>query len=442
MVMLDNGEIQSEGSSDDEIPPLEDCSDVEVAEPIDGIVLVTRHALSIQPKEDGDVEQREHIFHTSCHINDKEFIEVFLEEVPHGLPPLRGFEHQIDLIPSCPIPNRLACRTNPKETKEIQRQVNELLQKGFVRESLSPCFVPVILVPKKDVTWRMCVDSRAINKITLKYRYPIPRFEDMLDELFGSCVFTKIDLKSGYNQIRMKESDEWKTAFKTKYGLYEWLVMPFGLTNTRTTFMSLKGISMDEEKVKAIREWPTPKNANEVRSFHGLENDALSSMHNMLALGKGSGSSRRPLSRAPPVPVTKVSFLFWLGHRPCCISSRPSMLCVLSQPVGDRLGRTQSGRETSPTEFGTLSYEPIRHVLRVSSSPFGWDSPFSTSDLTHNGCLQERSGRNEGLRGTRNAPASYLVIAKSPKCDMVREDYDFGAKQICTKFVQGKYNCQ
>ncbi|RDX92794.1 Tf2-9, partial [Mucuna pruriens] len=143
----------------------------------------------------------------------QEFTNVFLDEVPHGLPPLRGIENQIDLISGCPISNRPAYRTNPEETKEIQKQVNEFLQKGFVRESLSSCFVPVMLVPKKDGTWRMCIDSRAINKIIVK-------LDDMLDELFGSCVFTKIDLKSGYNQIRMKEGDEWKIVYKTKYELY------------------------------------------------------------------------------------------------------------------------------------------------------------------------------------------------------------------------------
>ena len=135
--------------------------------------------------------------------------------------------------------SRAPYRMAPMELKELKSQLQELLDKGFIRPSVSPWGAPVLFVKKKDGTLRMCIDYRQINKVIVKNKYPLPRIEDLFDQLKGASVFSKIDLRSGYYELRVKEGDVLKAAFRTRYGHYEFLVMPFGFTNAPAAFMDL-----------------------------------------------------------------------------------------------------------------------------------------------------------------------------------------------------------
>src|SRR3954462_2691510 len=169
----------------------------------------------------------------------QEFEDVFPEELPLELPPERHLTHRIELEPGSPPPWRPLYRASPMELEAMRKELDKLLANGAIQPSRSPYGAPVVFIKKKDGELRMCIDYRALNKITVKNKYPIPRIDDLMDQIHGAQIFSKIDLRSGYNQIRIHPDDIEKTAFRTRYGHYEFRVMPFGLTNSPATFMTV-----------------------------------------------------------------------------------------------------------------------------------------------------------------------------------------------------------
>ncbi|GJV49789.1 putative nucleotidyltransferase, ribonuclease H [Tanacetum coccineum] len=223
----------------------------------------------------------------------RDFLEVFPEDLS-GLPPTRQVEFQIDLVPGVAPVARAPYRLAPLELQELSTQLQELYDKGFIRPSSSPWGTPVLFVKNKDGSFWMCIDYRELNKLTVKNRYPLPRIDNLFDQLQGSRVYSKINLRSGYHQLKVQEEDIPKTAFRTCYGHYEFQVMPFGLTNALAIFMDLmnqskeehakhlklilellkkeefEGIYVDPAKIESIKDWASPKTPTEIRQFLGL----------------------------------------------------------------------------------------------------------------------------------------------------------------------------
>lgn len=271
----------------------------------------------------------------------EEFADVFSEEEASILPSSSEYDHTIDLIPGKEPPYRPLHRQSLKEQEVLREYLQTALKKGYIRESKSPAGAPVLFVPKKDGTLRLCVDYRGLNAITVKNRYPLPLISETLDRLAGAKIFTQLDLRDAYHRIRIRQGDEWKTAFRTRYGHYEYLVMPFGLVNAPATFQSYinralaglldtccvaylddiviysnsveehkqhvrqvlerlrqwrlycklskcafsvdtisflgyvispEGISMEEDRVATIKDWPEPQSVKDIQSFIGFAN--------------------------------------------------------------------------------------------------------------------------------------------------------------------------
>nr|GEY94834.1 putative reverse transcriptase domain-containing protein [Tanacetum cinerariifolium] len=218
------------------------------------------------------------------HVKDvhivQDFLEVFPENFP-SLPPARLVEFQIDLIPGAAPVARAPYRLAPSEMKELSEQLQELFDKGFIRPSSSPWGALVLFVKKKDGSFRMCIDYRELNKLTVKNRYPLLKIDDLFNQLKGSSIYSKIDLRSGYHQLRVREQDIPKTAFRTRYGHYEFQAMHFGLTNAPVNEKEheehlkailgllkeekLQGIHVDPTKIESVKDWASPKTPTEIR---------------------------------------------------------------------------------------------------------------------------------------------------------------------------------
>jgi hypothetical protein len=185
----------------------------------------------------------------------REYLDVFPDDLP-GLPPDREVSFVINLVPgTVPIAKR-PTRMSSSELVELKKQLDELLEKGFIRPSVSPWGAPVLFVKKNDGAMRISIDYRGLNAITIKNKCPLPRIDDLLDQLKGAMYFSKIDLRSGYHQMKIREEDIPKIAFSTRYGHHEFTVVQSGLTNTPAYFMKMMNLIFEDELVKFVVVFP------------------------------------------------------------------------------------------------------------------------------------------------------------------------------------------
>ncbi|GJU64580.1 putative nucleotidyltransferase, ribonuclease H [Tanacetum coccineum] len=248
-------------------------------------VLYRNDMLIIQGQRSG-IKSESRLEVISSIRTQKDFPEVFPEELP-GLPLIRQVDFHIELIPGAAPVARAPYRLAPAEMKELAEQLKELSDKGFIRPSSSSWGAPILFVKKKDGSFRMCIDYRELNKLTVKNHYPLPRIDDLFDQLQGSSIYSKIDLRSGYHQLRVREEDIPKIAFRTRYRHYKFRVMPFGLTNAPAMFMDLMNhvckpyldefvivfiddILIYSPKIEAVKNWASPTTPSEIRQFLGL----------------------------------------------------------------------------------------------------------------------------------------------------------------------------
>ncbi|GJU06524.1 putative reverse transcriptase domain-containing protein [Tanacetum coccineum] len=249
-----------------------------------------------------------------------------------GLPPARPVEFHIDLIPGAAPVARAPYRLAPSEMKELSEQLQELSDKGFIRPSSSPWGASVLFVKKKDGSFRMCIDYRELNKLTVKNCYPLLRINDLFDQLQGSSIYSKIDLRSGYHQLRVREQDIPKTAFRTRYGHFEFQVTPFGLTNAPAVFMDLmnrvckpyldklvkiskvqflrhvidsRGIHVDPAKIESIKDWASLKTPTEIHQFLGLAGYYRRFIEGFLKIAKSMTKLTQKGINAPILDLSK-----------------------------------------------------------------------------------------------------------------------------------------